>query len=177
MIIQFTIAVIPLTMARIQLFLKHRTKICCVWKKWVRRKETHKTRNLRKKIEVAFSWGLQRVVVRKSLFDSVLPPSPSWGDSSFVIAACWYFPISRIVDRLGVAWIGCPGPLLNLFRNLLWTPKSRYLISYIAIWWINSKVPEGSMNASENNSLARESSPVMILKSRLNSRRHSARMR
>ena len=66
--------------------------------------------------------------------------------------------------------------------DLCWTcletclelPKSRYLISYIAIWWINSKVPEGSMITSENNSVARESSRVIILKSRLNSTGHSA---
>ena len=53
-------------------------------------------------------------------------------------------------------------------------PKSRYLFSYIGIWWINSKVPEGSMNTSENNSVVRESSRVIILKSRLNSTGHSA---
>ena len=53
-------------------------------------------------------------------------------------------------------------------------PKSRYSISDIAIWWINSKVTEGSMITSENNSVARESSHAMILKSRLNSRGHSA---
>ena len=66
--------------------------------------------------------------------------------------------------------------------DLCWTcletclelPKSRYLISYIEIWWINSKVPEGSMITSENNSVARESSCVIILKSRLNSTGHSA---
>ena len=53
-------------------------------------------------------------------------------------------------------------------------PKSRYLISYKAIWWINSKVPEGSIITSKNNSVARESSRVSILKSRLNSTSHSA---
>ena len=66
--------------------------------------------------------------------------------------------------------------------DLCWTcletclelPKSRYLITYIAIWWINSKVPEGSMITSENNSVARESSRVIILKTRLNSTGHSA---
>ena len=65
--------------------------------------------------------------------------------------------------------------------NLCWTcletclelPKSRYLISYIVIWWINSKVPEGLMITSENNSVARESSCMIILKSRLNSTGHS----
>ena len=65
--------------------------------------------------------------------------------------------------------------------DLCWTcletclelPKSRYLISYIAIWWIKPKVPEGSMITNENNSVARESSRVIILKSRLNFAGHS----
>ena len=69
---------------------------------------------------------------------------------------------------------GRHGLLLNLFGNLSWTPKSRYLISYITISWINSKVPEGSMITNENNSVARASSRVIILKSRLNSTGHSA---
>ena len=68
--------------------------------------------------------------------------------------------------------------------DLCWTcleiclelPKSCYLISYIAIWRINSKVPEGPMITSENNSVARESSRVIILKSRLKSSCHSACM-
>ena len=67
--------------------------------------------------------------------------------------------------------------------DLCWTcletcrelPKSHYFISYIAIWWINSKVPEGcSMITSVNKSVARESSRVIILKSRLNSTGHSS---
>ena len=53
-------------------------------------------------------------------------------------------------------------------------PQSRYLISYIAIWWINSKVPEGSMITNENNSVTCESSRVITLKSHLNSTGHSA---
>ena len=66
--------------------------------------------------------------------------------------------------------------------DLCWTcletclelPKSRYLIFYIAIRWINSKVPESPMNTSENNSIASESSRVIILKSRLKFTGHSA---
>ena len=62
---------------------------------------------------------------------------------------------------------------MDLFWTCLGTcleqRKSRFLISYIAIWWINSKVPEGSMITSENNS-----SRVIILKSRLNSTGHSS---
>ena len=42
------------------------------------------------------------------------------------------------------------------------------------IWWINSKVPEGLMITSENSNVARESSRVIILKSRLDSTSHSA---
>ena len=42
------------------------------------------------------------------------------------------------------------------------------LFPYIAIWWINWKVPEGSTINSENSSATRESSRVIILKSRLN---------
>ena len=58
-------------------------------------------------------------------------------------------------------------PVLNCQNLITWFP-------YIAIWWINSKVPEGSMITSENSSVARESSHVIILKSRLNSTGHSA---
>ena len=58
-------------------------------------------------------------------------------------------------------------PALNCQNLVTWFP-------YIAIWWINSKVPEGSMITSENSSVARESSRVIILKSHLNSTGHSA---
>ena len=110
------------------------------------------------------------------MFDSVLSPSSS----------CWWrwCCYSWLVDTfisvvLLTGWVwhgsGSHGPLLNLFRNLPWAPpKSRYLISYIAIWWINSKVPIGLIITSENNSVARESSRVILLNSRLNSTGHSA---
>ena len=55
---------------------------------------------------------------------------------------------------------------LNSQNLVTWFP-------YIAIWWINSKVPEGSLITSENSSVARERSRVIILKSCLNSTGHS----
>ena len=125
-----------------------------------------------------YSWGLQQAVVKKSLFDSVFPPSSSWGDGSVVIAVllillcqsyCWQAGRGMGQGVLDLCW--------TCLETCLVLPKSRYLISYIEIWWINSKVPEGSVITSENNSLAYESSCVIILKSRLNSTGHSARMR
>ena len=53
--------------------------------------------------------------------------------------------------------------------DLCWTFVTWF--PYIAIWWINSKVPECSMITS---SVARESSRKIILKSCLNSTGHSA---
>ena len=106
------------------------------------------------------------------MFDSVLPPSYSWRWRHRRYR--WLVDTFISVELLtGRGWYGSgrPGPLLNLFRNL---PKSRYLISYIAIWWINLKVPEGSMITSENNSVTRESSYMIVLKSRLNSTGHSS---
>ena len=74
-----------------------------------------------------------------------------------------------------MAWVGVSWTSVQSVRKYaLNCPKSRYLISYIAIWWINSKVPEGSMNTSQINSVARESSCVIILKSGSNSTGHSA---
>ena len=89
--------------------------------------------------------------------------------------ACWYFHISRIADRLGMTWVRASWtsvkpvwkPVLNCQNLVTWFP-------YIKIWWINSKVPEGSMITSENSRVARESSSVIMLKSRLNSTGHSA---
>ena len=91
--------------------------------------------------------------------------------------ACWYFHISQIVDRLGMTWVGVSWtsvepawkPVLDCQNITTWFP-------YIAIWWINSKVPEGSMITSENSSVARESSRMIILKSRLDSTGHSTCM-
>ena len=89
--------------------------------------------------------------------------------------ACWYFHVSRIVDRLGMTWVGASWtsvepvwkPALNCQNLVTWFP-------YRAIWLINSKVPEGSMITRENSSVARESLRVIILKSLLNSTGHSA---
>ena len=89
--------------------------------------------------------------------------------------ACWYFHVSRIADRLGMTWVLASWtsvepvwkPVLNCQNLATW-------FSYIAIWWINSKVPEGSMITSEDSGVACGSSRVIILKSRLNSTGHSA---
>ena len=75
-------------------------------------------------------------------------------------------------DRLGMTSVrGVVEPVWKPVSNcqnlITWFP-------YIVIWWINSKVPEGSMITSENSSVARESSHVIILKSRLNSTGNSA---
>ena len=88
---------------------------------------------------------------------------------------CWYFHISRIADRLGMTWVGASWtsvepvwkPVLNCQNLATWFPC-------IAIWWINSKVPESSMITSENSSPTRESPRTIILKSHLNSTGHSA---
>ena len=88
--------------------------------------------------------------------------------------ACWYLHIRRIADRLGMTWVGASWtsvehvwkPVLNSQNLATWLP-------YIEIWWINSKVPEGSMITSENSSATRENSRVIILKSRLGSTGHS----
>ena len=79
---------------------------------------------------------------------------------------CWQAGYDMGRGVVDLCWT-CPKTCLDL-------PKSRYLISYIAIWWINSKVPEGSMITSENISVVRESSRMIILKSRLNYTGHSA---
>ena len=92
---------------------------------------------------------------------------------------CYRWPVDTFISvELLTGWVwhglGCHGPLLNLFGNLSWTAQNLVTwFPYIAIWWINSKVPEGSMITSENGSVARESSSVIILKSRLNSTGHS----
>ena len=146
-----------------------------------------------------YSWGLQRTVVKKSFFNSVLPRplsffcryqtspfplrtsasvkekvhTPLLGDDSGVVIVgllifsyqlnCWQagYEMGRGVEDL--CWT-----CLETCQNLAtWFP-------YIAIWWINSKVPEGSMITRENSSATRESSRVIILKSSLNSTGHSA---
>ena len=89
---------------------------------------------------------------------------------------CYRWPVDTFISielLTGLVWHGSGrrGPLLNLFENLPWTARISLLdFSYIATWWNNSKVPEGSMICSA----ARESSRVIILKSRLNSTGHSA---
>ena len=121
------------------------------------------------------SRGLQRTVVKKVCFIAVFLP-PHFGDDGGVVIVgllilsyqsnCW-----QAGDDMG--W-GVMDHCWTCLEICLELSKSRYLISYIAIWWIISKVPEGSMITSENNSVARESSRVIILKSRLNSTGHSS---
>ena len=151
-----------------------------------------------------YYWRLQRTVVKKSLFNSVLPRLLYFFffvaikhllslralqlayverftllffamTAALLSLACWYFHISRIADRVVMTWVGTSWtavepawkPVLNCQNLATWFP-------YIAIWWISSKVPEGSMITRENGSVARESSRVIILKSRLDSTGHSA---
>ena len=89
---------------------------------------------------------------------------------------CYRWPVDTFISvelLTGCVWHGSGrhGPLLNLFGNLSRTAKISLLdFSYIAIWWNKSNVPEGSMISSA----ARESSRVIILKSRLNTTGHSA---
>ena len=147
-----------------------------------------------------YSWELQRTVVKKSLFNSVLPrviffffcryqtspfpphtsatvrrkgsPSSSWRwrrrcyrwlVDTFILLIGWVWQVGVSVNSVEPVWKS----VLNCQNLATWFP-------YIAIWWINSKVPEGSMITSENSSATRESSRVIILKSRLNSTGHSA---
>ena len=109
---------------------------------------------------------------------AVFHPLLLGGDSGVVIADllilsyqsyCWKAGYGMGRGVMDLCW--------TCLETCLELPKSLCLISYIAIWWINSKVPEGSMNTSENNSVARESSRVILLKSRLNSTGHFACMR
>ena len=148
-----------------------------------------------------YSWGLQRTVVKKvcsiafflafSFFGcyqmSPFPlrtsasvrrkgsPSSSWRWWQ----RCYHWPVNTFISvelltgwvwQVGASWTSVEPvwkPVLNYQNLATWFP-------YIAIWWINSKVPEGLMITSENSSAARESSRVIILKSRLNSTGHSA---
>ena len=108
----------------------------------------------------------------KNLFDSVLPPSSSWRWQQRRYS--WLVDTFLSVVML-TSWVwhgsGCPGPLLNLFRNLPWTAK----ISFLDFLYSDLIYQfEGSMITSENRSASRESSRVIILKSRLNSKAHSA---
>ena len=107
------------------------------------------------------------------------PPSSWWWWQR-----CYRWPVDTYhISQLAMTgwdmtWVGasCTSvepvwkPVLNCQNLATW-------FSYIAIWWINSKVPEGSMITSKNSRATCESSCVIILKSRLNSRGHSACMR
>ena len=103
-------------------------------------------------------------------------PSSSWQWRQ----CCYRWPVGAFISvglltGWGMTWVGalCTSvepvwnPVLNCQNLVTWFP-------YIAIWWINSKVPKGSMITSENSSATRESSHVIILKSRLDSTGHSA---
>ena len=148
-----------------------------------------------------YSWGLQRTVVKKCLFNSVLPRLLFFFvaikhllslralqlayverftllllamTAASLSLACWYFHISRIADWLGITWVRASWTCLETCLEPAWKPvlncrSLAFWFPYIAIWWINSKVPEGSMITSE-------SSRVIILKSRLDSTGHSACM-
>ena len=69
---------------------------------------------------------------------------------------------------------GRHGPLLNLSGNLSWTAKIS-LLDFLSSDLMDQFEGSGRLViTSENNSVARESSRVIILKSRLNSAGHSA---
>ena len=103
-------------------------------------------------------------------------PSSSWRWRR----RCYRWPVDTFISVglltvWGMTWVGASWtsvepvwkPVLNCQNLASWFP-------YIVIWWINSKVPEGSMITSENSSVIRESSRMIILKSRLNSTGRSA---
>ena len=138
-----------------------------------------KTQNLDFKEENSsrfYSWGLERtVVLKKVCFIAFFLPPLLGDDGGGVIVGLL---IHSYQSNYWQAGYDMGRGVMELYWTCLETcleqPKPRYLISYIAIWWINSKVREGSMITSEINSVARESSRVIILKSRLNSTGHSA---
>ena len=93
--------------------------------------------------------------------------------AALLSSACWY--LSHQSDLLWQAGVWHGSRRRAALPKLVWKPvlncqNLATWFSYIEIWWINSKVPEGSMITSP----ARESSRVIILKSRLNSTGHSA---
>ena len=119
-----------------------------------------------------YSWGLQRTVVLKVCSIAFFLPPPLGDDGGVVIVGslilsyrsnCWQAGYDMGRDVMHLCWT-CLETCLEL---VTWFP-------YIATWWINSKIPEGSMITSENSSVARENSRVIILKSHLNSIGHSA---
>ena len=112
------------------------------------------------------------------MFDSVLLLSPSWVESSVVIEAllirsyqsyCWQAGYDTGRGVLDLCW--------TCLENLPWTPQISLL--YFLYRDLMDQF-EGSRrlgDTSENNCVARESSCVIILKSRLKSTGHSAHMR
>ena len=88
-----------------------------------------------------YSWGLQQAVVRKVCSIAFYLP-PLLGDDAGVIIACllilsyqsYYWQAGYGIGRgiIDFCW--------TCLETCLELPKSHYLISYIAIWWINSKV-------------------------------------
>ena len=124
-----------------------------------------------------YSCGLQRVVVRKVCFIAFFLPPLLGEDGGFVVTGLLIRSCQSYVGRLGMHRLGYPGPLTHLFRNLPWTPKIS-LLDFLYRDFMDQF--EGSRrlgDTSENNSVARESSCVIILKSRLNSTCHFARTR
>ena len=89
--------------------------------------------------------------------------------------ACWYFPITRIADRLGY-------DMGRGVMHLCWTSletclellKSCYLVSLYSHLMDQFEGFRRFDDHQWNSSAARESSRVIILKSRLNATGHSA---
>ena len=127
----------------------HRTKIRCVWKKGVRRKEKLKTWILRKKIVIAF---IQHAVVKKVCFRAFFL-HPLLGDGGVVIVGllilsyqsnCWQAGYDMGRGVMDLCW--------THLETCLELPKSRYLVSLYSDLMDQF---EGSMITSENSSVAR----------------------
>ena len=90
-----------------------------------------------------------------------------------LLLACWYFHISWIADRLEMTWVEASWTSVEpVWKSVLNCQNLATWFPYIAIWWINSRVRWSPVKTVE---AARESSRIIIVKSRLNSTGHSAR--
>ena len=116
-----------------------------------------------------YSWGLQRVVDRKVCFIAFFLLCLLGDDGDIVVAGLLIRSCQSFVDRLGMHGLGCRGPLTHLFRKLAWTPKISLLDFLYRDSMDQFEDSRRLSDTSENNIEARESSRVIILKSRLNS--------
>ena len=119
-----------------------------------------------------YSWKLQRIVVKKKFAQKrsssllFLAMTAALFVGLLILSYqsnCWQAGYSMGRDVMVFCW--------TCLETCLELPKSRYLVSLYSDLMDQF---EGSMSTSENSSVARESSRVIILKSRLNSTGHSA---